>query len=232
MIRAGVLSGFMTLSLSGLVAAQGAITDAPRTLEIFVPATGYADLADPDRFGTPAQPLPHELGLALAVRTFKNTCFALERGESLEAAMPPGFAAYETNAYLFGTEPTGESASLTLSATGDIDVDETEGYVTFRISPGESGIRCLVEWRLATLPEPDRQLGMARYVEAWLPYELSLIRVERPILSMEPGVSGTAEWDRPCGDRWCPLTVNYFFDDGLMTLATRLNISEIEGSIR
>ncbi len=199
----------------------------PRAAEIFADVQGYADLST-DRHGTVAQPVSHELGLILILRMFRNVCLGLERGAPLDDVMPPGFAAYAQSPYLFGEIQPATDGPQVLSPTGSIDADEDNGHPTIWLSPGETRMNCRLEWRAAAAFPEDRQTGMALFLDDWLPYTLSLVRASRPALVSPPSPFDATEWDRPCGDRWCPVTVIFDLPDGFVSLETRLNITDIE----
>ncbi len=201
---------------------------APRAVAIFASLQGYDDLTA-DRFGTPAAPAPHELGLVMISRMFRNTCLGLERGAALVDVMPPGFTAYEDLAYLMGTAPTGEPGAMLLSPTGDIDLDAAMGHPTLRIAPSPRGMTCRIEWQQVAPPATDRQAGMAGFLVHWLPYEFAMVRAT-PSRAMDAQLLDYLEWDRPCADKWCPVTLNYALERGFLNLETRLNITDIEGA--
>ncbi|MEY1556494.1 hypothetical protein AB3Y40_12755 [Yoonia sp. R2331] len=222
--------GLTALLLCLPLAVQGqVISETPRAVGIFAPVQGYDDLTV-DRFGTPASPELTELGLVLVSRMFRNTCLTLEQGAALEDAMPPGFAAYESNAFFMGTAVTGDRDRLALSATGNIDTVDAQGHPVLEISARDTGMTCRLEWRMAAPPAADRQESMAVYMEQWFPYEYALVRVERPAMAFTPNITNFAEWDRPCGDRWCPISAIFNFSRGEVILETTLNITAIGGT--
>ncbi len=226
MIRTGLTALLLLLPLAA--SGQG-IADAPRAVQMFAPVQGYADLTE-DRFGTPAAPFSTELGLVLVSRMFRNTCLGIERGEALDDAMPPGFAAYESNAFFMGLEPTGDMDRMALSASGDIDTVDANGHPIIELSAHATGMSCRLEWQMKEPPAADRQDGMAVYMEHWLPFEFALVRVERPSMSATPQITSFAEWDRPCGTRWCKMTAIHNMSRGEVILETTLNITSIGGT--
>ena len=230
MIRVALLA--LSIPVAGLAQSSGdaapPLPDTPRAIAIFSGVQGYDDLA-PERVGHPAKPVEHELGLVLVSRIFRNTCLSLERGASLESATPTGFSPFDAGFYLMGTAPTGQTDRLVLSPTGDIDADETTGHPSIWLTAHDTGMTCRIEWNMENPPAEDRRIGMAQFIEKWLPFEYALVRVERPTLNLDPSVAGFAEWDRPCGDRWCPMSVIYDLPDGSVVLNTMLNITGIEG---
>ncbi|MGR3796138.1 hypothetical protein [Vannielia sp. SX4] len=206
------------LALFPVAAAAQAITDTPRMLEAAAGLSGYADL-QPERFGTPAAPHPNEMGAVLLLRMFRNTCLASEAGAPVEDVLPPGFAAYDSGPYLFGT-PDRSTGTTYLSATGDVVRDEEEGHPSIALSGS-----CRVEWRLPAPigEEPARRL---RYILAeHFPYVFALTRASRPEVTSPPGISTFIEWDRPCGGQWCPTSLIFDPKSGLIILTTRLNRS-------
>ncbi|GAB5445347.1 hypothetical protein [Gymnodinialimonas sp.] len=206
------------------------MTNAPRALEIFAHIEGYAEFT-PDRHGTPTQPLPTTLGTDLVMRIFRNTCLGAERGLPHDAITPQGFAPYETLPYSFGdvTAPNDGQGSHVLSSTGSIDADEEIGHPFIWLTPEPTGMTCRVEWHMGPdLPE-DAQAAIASYLDGWVPWAFALVHAAAPYLGTTTPPSHVAEWDRPCGDRWCPMVVLYSFSGGYMTIETTLNITDIQG---
>ena len=220
MIRAVLTcAAFAFAALPAPLAAQTAL---PRAAEIFAGVTGYADLGA-DRVGTPARPVPGEMGALLLLRMFRNTCLGLESGASLDAAMPEGFAAYAASPYSLGGSEPAVDGRMVLSATGSIDIDETEGHPVIWLRPNGERTICQVEWRLAEGFPSDRHDVMALLLTQWLPWEFALVRATPPALQPGAPVFDVVEWDRPCGGAWCPMTVLYDLPGGSISLETTLS---------
>ncbi|MBF9035085.1 hypothetical protein HKCCE2091_12635 [Rhodobacterales bacterium HKCCE2091] len=235
MIRAALIGAALASPVAA-AAQQGSAPegpgpwDRPRLATILDFPLGYDDMADAGRFGTVAAPGQNELGLTLVLRMFANVCVGLEEGAPLAAVLPDGFAAYDQSDYLFGTATPATDSPYVLSPTGNIDADETGGHPTFWLRDSGTGMGCQLEWRFAPddLPEAQRST-MAAVVREWLPYQMALVRASRPELSPSPPLFGLQEWDRPCGDRWCPMTAHYDMRDLYLTLDTKLDITAPEG---
>ena len=225
MIRAALLAALVALPGAG-----GAQETGPRALALFAPARGYDDLP-PERFGPPSAPVANELGLVLMLRMFRNVCLGLERGDTLQEVMPPDFDAYNMVAYMQIVGGDSGSRALVLSPTGDVDADEAAGTPTFTLLPTGDRFSCTLERQLTEDLPDDRQAGMAMFFENWLPYALALVRASRPHLGPEPLLFDAAEWDRPCGDGWCPLQVIYDLPGGYVSLTTTIDIATIAGDL-
>jgi len=207
----------------------GYVRDQPRSIEVLACVSGYETFS-PDRFGTLASPRPNELGFLLLLRMFRNVCLGLERGETLDAVMPEGFAAYHSSPYYFGDpDATRHGNTTVLSSTGDIDKDEEGGIPVFWLEPGIGGMTCRVEWRIVEEMSPESRQGIAGLLAHWVPWELALVRAERPLLLGQPALSDFMEWDRPCQGRWCPATAYFDLSRGEVTMRMILNITDIEG---
>ncbi|ABD55889.1 hypothetical protein [Jannaschia sp. CCS1] len=212
--------------------ASPGLRDTPRALELFDDIQGYADLA-PERHGTVDQPLQTELGTHLLLRAFRNVCLGIEQGRALADVMPGDFAPYVTLPYSFGDieEPDYGPGRRVLSSTGSIDTDEDEGRPFIWLAPDPAGLSCRIEWHIdGNLPEA-RQHAIASYLDNWVPWQFALVHGSRPVLGTAPMPSHVSEWDRPCGDRWCPLVILYSFVGGQISVETVLNITDIEGDL-
>lgn len=230
MNTASLALGALLLCAGGAFAQAGAPSDQPRAVDLFSRDLGYEYLAQPDRYGTVTDPFRNELGLHLLVETFRNVCFGLERGDALEAALPPGYSAYGQNAYYFADEDAEEIGNIVLSPTGDIDVDEENGHPTFWLRPGTLGMNCRIEWTFeADLPDATQD-AMAFYLEEWLPLAFALVPADRHELATGRPLYAFAEWDRYCLGRWCPMTVNIRLGTATVILETTLNITGFEGT--
>ncbi len=207
-----------------------ALRDTPRALEVFAGVQGYDDLL-PDLYGTVSQPVPTELGALMVLRMFRNVCLGLEQGAALADITPNGFAPYVTLPFSFGdlAEPDYGSGSRVLSFTGSIDADEDNGHPFIWLRPEETGMTCRVEWHPGPDVPEDRQHAMADMLNQWAPWQFALIHASRPNLASDPPPSDVTEWDRPCGDRWCPVVILYSFSGGQISIETALNITDIEG---
>lgn len=217
-----------TLAVLAPLACSAQPTEMPRAWHSFAAVEGYDDLS-PDRFGTPAYPAPSEMGMALVQRMFRNVCLALERGDTLDAVMPPGFAAYGLGPYMLGTADSGTDGIRILSSTGEIALDEDGGHPAIWLRPADTGMTCAIEWTMAEPMPPERHAGFALLLRDWLPYAFAMVRASRPVLAAELAPSDLLEWDRPCLDGWCPVTANYMLQQGYVRLETRLGITEIGG---
>lgn len=207
-----------------------ALRDTPRAVEIFSDIAGYAEFTT-ERHGTPTQPLATELGADLLMRMFRNVCLGIERGETLAQITPDGFAPYASLPYSLGdvTAPDDTPGSRVLSATGSIDMDEDNHHPFIFLHPEETGMSCRLEWHTgADVPE-DRQNSIAQYFDGWVPWAFSLVHASPPYFGAPQPLSNATEWDRPCGDRWCPMTITYSFPAGRITIDTTLNITDIQG---
>lgn len=227
-----IRASLFVASLVGCLPAQAqqtGIFERPRMIDQFAPITGYSDLS-PDRFGPATTPKPTELGIFLVLRMFRTVCQGIENGEALARLMPPGFAAYDGAKYYFGPDAATRGVTIVLSPTGDIDADENRGHPTLWLDPDAAGMTCRVEWTIPEEIDPKTQQTMARILEQWVPFELSLVRFSRPLLMPSPSQSDLFEWDRPCQGQWCPLTLHYDLSKRrYVTIKTTLNVISIEG---
>ena len=232
------LTTALALALPLVAAAQGtgdlgagppAPAEAPRTASLLDNVTGYADLM-PDFYGTPDAPKPNDLGMLMVMRIFQNVCLGLERGVPLEQAMPPGFTGYHRSNYMFGDGSRDPVGAAVLSATGDIDADETNGHPTVWIAPNKGSVTCRAEWRVPGDIPDDTQQAMAIVLEDWFPFIFALVRVSRPLMTGAPTVNDAVDWDRPCGDLWCPVRTIFQGDRGYFSVETRLNIDLTAGT--
>ncbi|MBY4892816.1 hypothetical protein KUL25_08570 [Rhodobacteraceae bacterium N5(2021)] len=236
MIRAALLlialAPLPASAQSGFVFGQPpAATDTPRALDIFSHIEGYAEFTA-ERHGAVTQPLATELGTDLLLRIFRNTCLGIERGQSLAEITPNGFAPYETLPYSFGdvTAPLFTPGRRVLSPTGSIDADEGNGHPSIWLAPEETGMTCRIEWHIGPDVPEARQQSIANYLQQWVPWSFALIHASRPFAGGTPPLTSATEWDRPCGDRWCPMTIVHSFPAGRISIETTLNITDIEGS--
>lgn len=220
--------GLLALGLLPLPAAAQGISEVPRAAVIFERVTGYDDISE-ERSGPLTRPFSNELGIWSVMRLFRNVCIGIERGEPLDVVLPPGFAAFDQSEYYWGNPVPAASGRLVLSPTGSIDEDETAGHPALWISPRPTGTECRVEWRAGEMPD-ETQGYMAALLNTWLPYGHAAAIASRPWLGPDFNRSDFIEWDRPCGDRWCPLTTLYALDDGEIQIATILNITDIGGA--
>ena len=200
--------------------------DAPRATE-FPSVPDYAEL-QPDRHGTPARPMPNELGAWAVIQTFRATCLSIENGASLAEALPPGFAAWQSGPFFFAEAVPAETGSLALSPTGDIDADDAAGTPILSLSPAPTGMTCRIEWNPVGETRLDAVPGM---VQEWLPFAMAMVRANRPAMTDIPPPVDSAEWDRPCNDRWCPVTATYSVSGRpMLSLETTLDITDIGGT--
>ena len=224
-----IRAALAAVCLASPVAAQEHnVRDQPRSFEVFDSATGYATFS-PERFGTLASPRADELGFLLVLRMFRNVCLGLERGETLNAVMPDGFAAYHSSTYHFGPDATRRGTASVLSPTGDIAQDEDGANPAIWLEPGAGGMICSVKWRIAEEMSPESRQAIAGLLAQWVPWELALVRASRPPLQEQSALSDAIEWDRPCRGRWCPATAFYNLSRGDVSLQMTLNITDIEG---
>lgn len=207
------------------------LSNSPRALDIFAHVEGYAEFT-PDRHGTLVQPLPTVLGTDLLMRMFRNICLGIEQGATLADVTPDGFAPYVTLPYSFGDieAPDYDPGRRVLSSTGSIDADETNGHPFIWLTPEPSGMSCRVEWHMGRDLPDDVQAGIASYLDRWVPWAFSLVHAVAPYRGITPPPSHVMEWDRPCGDRWCPMVVLYSFSSGRISIDTTLNITSIQGT--
>jgi hypothetical protein len=213
------------------VASHGqerSVRDQPRSFEVFGGVSGYETFS-PDRFGTLASSRPNELGFLLVLRMFRNVCLGLERGETLDAVMPEDFSAYHFSSYYFGPDATRRGDTTVLSSTGDIEKDEDGGNPAIWLEPDTGGMNCKVEWRIAEEVSPESRQAIAGLLAQWVPWELALVRADRPLHFGQPNLSDAIEWDRPCQGRWCPATAYYNLSRGNVTMRMTLNITDTEG---
>lgn len=208
-----------------LPAPAQAIGEVPRMLGATAGIRGYDDLP-PDRFGTPAAPRPDALGVVLLLRMFRNTCLGLEAGRPLAAAMPPGFSAHGSGAYLFG-QPGSADTTIYLSSTGDVARDEDEGHPAIALRGGAEGVTCRIEWRMPAPLDTVGQEAVAHLLGEHFPYLFALVRYSRPVPDALAGPGTLIEWDRPCRGAWCPTSVIHALSDGQIVLTTRLNIEGV-----
>jgi hypothetical protein len=220
----------LCLVLPTTAVAQG-VHDRPRALDIFtgLAELGYSDLA-PDRYGTPANPVPNELGMLLVSRMFRTVCLGLESGAPLDAVMPDGFDNHTLSFWLMGDDTPREGGPIILSSTGDIATDEDDGHPYVELSPDAGGMTCRVSWRIPGPLETTTQSNIAELIATWLPWEYALVDAARPEVATDPGMSRLIEWDRPCGERWCEMTALFSLGSGDVSLTTTLNITGIEGT--
>ena len=203
--------------------------DQPRSIEVFGCVSGY-EMFSPDRFGTLASPRPNTLGFSLVLRMFRNVCLGLERGETLDAVMPEGFAAYHSSPYYWGDPDARRHGDKTvLSSTGNIEKDEDGGNPAIWLEPETGGMTCKVEWRIAEEMSPDNQQFIARRLAQWMPWAFALVRATNPEDLDQSALTNFIEWDRPCQGRWCPVTAIYTLSSGEVTIQMILNITDIEG---
>ena len=217
-----------TLALISVIASPALAEgprSAPRATE-FPSLPAYEEL-QADRHGTPAAPMPNELGAWAVIQTFRATCLSIEKGASLSEALPPGFAAWESGPFFFAEAVPAETGSLALSPTGDVDADDAAGTPILTLSPAETGMTCRIEWNPVGETRLDALPGL---VQDWLPYAMAMVRANRPAMTDFPPPVDAAEWDRPCNDRWCPVTAIYAITGRpMLSLETTLDITDIGG---
>ncbi|WP_224815490.1 hypothetical protein [Hasllibacter sp. MH4015] len=209
---------------------QPALRDTPRAIEIFSGLTGYGDLL-PDLYGTPINPNSTELGALMVQRHFRNVCLGLEQGAPLAQVTPAGFASYPLFPYSFGdiSDPFDGPGDRVLSPTGSIDADEDNGHPFLWLRPDPLGMTCRVEWHpTGGIPE-DRYGPVANVFDIWAAWQFAMVAATRPTMDLAPRRGNATEWDRPCGERWCPVTIIYSLPRGPITMETTLNIVDIEG---
>ena len=218
----------VTVLPTTLSAQMGPLQDRPRSLALF---SGIASIypMDPARFGTAANPKPNELGFLIVLRLFRDVCLRLERGVELDIVMPREFSSHAFSAYYFGADAAPRGPNLVLSATGDIDADESNGHPVIWLEPSSQGMICKVEWHMSQDPGQDVVEAISGLILHWVPWELSLIPGEKPSAMNQSAAEGLGSWDRPCQDRWCPVSVLYAPRQTLVSLSTRLNITDIGG---
>lgn len=212
----------LCMALVPAAAAAQEISHSQRILEAAAGIAGYEDL-QPERFGTASTPRPDEMGAVLLLRIFRNTCIAAEAGAPPEAVMPPGFAAYGSGAYLFGT-PGPATGTTYLSATGDVERDEEEGHPSIAL-----GGSCRVEWHFPAPAGEDAERRFRYILFEHFPYAFALTRVSRPDPVTPPGMATVVEWDRPCRGKWCPTSLIFDPRGGSVVLTTRLNAAPPAG---
>lgn len=217
------------LLMAGNVAAA-APTDTPRVFAFYDGIEGYDEFAA-ERFGAPDKPRADELGTLLILRMFRNVCFGIEAGAALDDVMPPLFSAYPSLSYEFGEGPAEAVPGdpVVLSSTGDAIEDEDGGHPAISLSPNENGMTCTIRWRFVDGSDVDNAMAMASVLSDWMPYSFSLIPATRPQMGLPASPLGFGDWDRPCLDRYCPVTVIYDFPDGFNSIETTLNITGIGG---
>ena len=208
-------------------AQDRSVRDEPRSFEVFERFPGY-ELFSADRHGPMVKPHANELGFSLVLRMFRTVCLAVEQGEDPKDVAPEGYSVHNFNTYFFGpgTPPSGEKVAL--SSTGDIEMDEDDGLPSIWFEPRSTGMICGIDWPAKDMT-PDSQQAIAGLILHWLPWELALVRASRPMTLYEPPLSDAIEWDRPCGNRWCPLSAFYSLSRGEVFMRMTLNITEIAG---
>lgn len=234
-----LLASLALLAVPGAASAQtdfvfgapSALRETPRALDVFRDVGGYAEFTA-DRHGTVTQPLVTELGADLLMRMFRNICLGIERGASLADVTPEGFAPYATLPYSFGdiAAPDYEPGRRVLSFTGSIDADEENGHPVLWLQPENTGMTCQIEWHVGPDVPDDRQGSIATYFDEWVPWAFALVHASRPNRTTDAPRANVTEWDRPCGDRWCPMTITYNFPAGRISVDTTLNITDIQGA--
>lgn len=237
MIRAAILCA--TLLCPSAVQAQTDATfgqapglrDTPRAIEIFSNVAGYAEFTA-ERHGTPLRPLATGLGTDLLMRMFRNICLGIERGAALDDVMPDGFAPYASLPYTLGdvTAPDLTPGNRVLSVTGSIDADEDNHHPFIWLDPEATGMTCRLEWHPGDDVPEDHQNTIAQFFDVWVPWQFALVHASRPFFGGPQALTNATEWDRPCSDRWCPMTITYSFPDGWISIDTTLNITDIQGS--
>lgn len=231
MIRRGSLAIVLGTSLAAPLAAQDGATppfDMPRSTALFAGQAGWETL-DAERFGTPEVPKINELGMFLVQRMFRAVCTGIEAGKTPEEVLPEGFSGYNDFDYLMALPGEARAGRDVYSLTGSEETDEIETHPAFHLREGVTGVTCALVWWLPDDIPEDRQAPMASMIAQWMPYEMSLVRVTKPDLGNAAPPSHHLEWDRPCGDAWCPVSATYIMRGGPMRLETLLNIKKIAG---
>ncbi len=226
-MRPGI--GLALMLLAPLPAGAEGVRDTPRAVDVFAGLSGYADLP-PDRYGTPADPAPGELGLLLVSRILRNVCLGIEAGQGIAAVTPEGFAPHSAAFWLMGDATPKQGGPVVLSSTGEIALDEDDGHPAIELRPAPSGMTCRVNWRIPGELDDATKLRLGEIVTDWLPWEYALVAAGRPERMRDPAIPILVEWDRPCGDRWCAMTALYHPRTGDVTLTTTLDITDVEGN--
>ena len=213
-----------TGNLDGLQAMAGMLADAfavlPGEISLRDPAPVTAISADGEKFDK-----QHGRHLVLRVRP------QAERRVVLTGHMDTVFPAdhpFQSNSWLGDDVVNGPG---TADMKGGIAVMLHALIALERSENGRDRFSCTLERQLTEDLPDDRQAGMAMFFENWLPYALALVRASRPHLGPEPLLFDAAEWDRPCGDGWCPLQVIYDLPGGYVSLTTTIDIATIAGDL-
>lgn len=200
----------------------------PRSVTFWAGVSGYDDLSE-DMFGTPTQPVQSARGILMLVRMAHNVCSGLERGAALEDVVPSGYSIYPSLPYSVAENPDPDptAASVALSPTGSIDVDEAEGNPYIYLIPRPEGLRCSINWFFdgdATTPQHYR---MAHDLQSLPSNVFGLVPVFTTLFDPDGNFAGHLDYDRYCDGRWCQFSTRYHLPRGEISLWTILNITQL-----